>query len=236
MSEKKPLGCTIWIVSWVVTIWLGAQVYKACTPENKDVGEITPDAVKSATAELAQRDAERAALQAKVQPILDELKQQTVPVGPVIPKLSRAKLGAYFANLGIPFELASAVKGRRRFIGQHADKMTIVEIMGGSGDTAESVNLLMGVDNSMPEVTIRNTGAIMVFMRETGWDGGHDWAISKLKTGGAKVHAGVLYEVTSVMPGIFMVSAKPNAGAAKREPAREAASMPVRPFAGNRVE
>ena len=68
---------------------------------------------------------------------------------------------------------------------------------------------MFGLDKEHMDVLARNTGAVMVFMRETGWDGGHDWAIGKLKTGGKKTHAGVAYEVSNVMPGIFMLTANP---------------------------
>lgn len=135
--------------------------------------------------------------------------------GPARPAIagSKAAFESWFRRLGVDLAASTPVNGSPRDMGTSADKLLTVEVIG-RGDALEKASLLFAIDNSNTASVATITGAVMVFMRETGWNGGHDWVIKSMKAGKKveKTHGNVTYAVNQFMPGAFTLSAAPKVG------------------------
>lgn len=128
-----------------------------------------------------------------------------------------SSLRGWFERADFVFRSAPLADGRPRLLGQPPDKLTTAELIG-TGDVLEEAEITIGVVRDDSASLIRNTGIVMMFMRETGWPGGEKWAFDAMlkKDPPPKVNGTVSYKVTTVMreSGVFFVSADP-VGAAK---------------------
>lgn len=130
--------------------------------------------------------------------------------GPARPALkgSRAAFRAWFQKLGIEFKPSPLADGTARELG-HTGAMIVEAI--GYRDALERASFTFGLSKDDPAGLMTVTGALMVFMRETGWENGHTWVISTLKKpkGGTTSKNGVDYHVVPIMAGMYTLSAKP---------------------------
>lgn len=116
----------------------------------------------------------------------------------------------WFEDLGIGFQASTAVRGTPRMTGTHPDKLTSVELIG-FGEKLERTSVMFGLAKDAPAAMIRNTGVIMVFMRETGWEKGWKWATEAIGKGRVKKrHEKVDYVMQTIGDtGICVLSATP---------------------------
>ena len=116
----------------------------------------------------------------------------------------------WFQKMDIAFDQNTPLAdGTPRLLGKHADGYTMVELIG-HGDTLERASLMMGLVKE-PGPLLRNTGAIMVFMRETGWEKGWKWATASINNGRVtQRHGGVDYVMQTIGDiGVCVLSADP---------------------------
>lgn len=123
-----------------------------------------------------------------------------------------SQLRHWYERADIVFHSAPLADGTPRLLGRHPDGLTMVELIG-PGDELQSASITIGVAKDNADLLLRNTAALMVFMRETGWPGGEKWAFSVMPTDNPApmVHDGVRYTVTTVLrdSGVFIVAAEP---------------------------
>lgn len=184
-----------------VLLVIGLTVGKKSTTESAAVATppaVAPQPVAAPPPEPAPKVAPAATLSP------EEIAKRPAIAG------SRAAFRGWFAKLGVPLEASSAVDGVPRELGAVPAKLITVETMG-HGDLIEKATLIFGLEQGNTEALVAVTGAIMVFMRETGWKGGEKWVTQSLETDAdvKKKHGGVAYQVKNVMPGMFVLSAEP---------------------------
>ncbi len=125
-------------------------------------------------------------------------------------KPSMSAFKAWFEGLDVAFEQNTPLAdGTPRLIGKHADGLTMVELIG-HGETLQRASVMMGLVKEAGPLA-RNTGAIMIFMRETGWEEGWKWATDSIgKQEVIKHHGVVEYEMQTIPDtGVSVLSAKP---------------------------
>lgn len=141
----------------------------------------------------------------------------TVAVAPIAdnkPHLptSISSLRRWFERADLQFHSAPLSDGTPRLLGQHPDSMTMAELVG-TGDTLEQASITIGMARDHVESFVRNTGALIMFMRETGWPGGEKWALTVMnqESPAPTMHGGVVYTVTTALrgSGVFFVTAAP---------------------------
>ncbi len=97
-------------------------------------------------------------------------------------KPSVSAFKSWFQKMDIVFEQNTPLAdGTPRLMGKHADGYTMVELIG-HGETLERASVMMGLVKEAAPLA-RNTGAIMIFMRETGWETGWKWATTSIGKG-----------------------------------------------------
>lgn len=123
-----------------------------------------------------------------------------------------SQLRRWYERADLVFHSAPLADGTPRLLGRHPDGLTMVELIG-PGDELQSASITIGVAKDNAELLIRNTGALMVFMRETGWPGGEKWAFSVMPKDfpPSMAHDGVSYTVTTLLreSGVFIITAEP---------------------------
>lgn len=122
---------------------------------------------------------------------------------------SRAAFRNWFTRLaGLQFTAAELADGTPREMAQAG--MLILETIG-YGDALERTSLTFGIVKDDMESVMTATSAVIVFMRETGWEKGRSWVTSTMQKpkGGSITKNGVHYQVILMMPGMFNLSAKP---------------------------
>jgi hypothetical protein len=132
------------------------------------------------------------------------------PMGPALkPQVDSFK--GWFEKLEVTFEQSPMADGTPRLMGKSEDGMTMVELIG-HGQRLEQASLMFGLAKDAPGAMIRNTGAVMVFMRETGWEKGWKWATNAIgsKDPVTKRHDDVAYEMITIADtGVSVLTAKP---------------------------
>jgi hypothetical protein len=150
----------------------------------------------------AQYKRERAEQQAQAQP------PQPAPANRPALSGSRAAFRAWFQRLGLTFKSAPLADGTPREMGE--GNLLIIETIG-YGDALERTSLTFGVNKEDMASLATATGAMMVFMRETGWEKGSSWVTSTMAKpkGGKITKNGVDYAITPIIAGMYNLSAKP---------------------------
>ncbi len=117
---------------------------------------------------------------------------------------------AWFERLDLKFDSAPLHDGRPRQLGKTDDNTISIEAIG-YGDRLEQASLMFGVSRDNPLALVRATGALMVFMRELGWEDGHKWVTDQMSKGDAeKTKNGVTFRVQILKDfGITTVTALP---------------------------
>lgn len=117
-----------------------------------------------------------------------------------------AQLQKELAPLGVEFESSPLLDGRPRMFGASADSKTQIGLIG-HGGVLEQAELTFATG---PDVATRNALAITKILGATGWSqGGGDWVLGAVNAGGGKTtHGRVQYEVTTVVPGLYVLVAK----------------------------
>jgi hypothetical protein len=128
---------------------------------------------------------------------------------------SRAAFRGWFRKLGLEFERSPLADGTPR---EMATSGTLIVETIGYGDRLERASVTMGLVQGDMEGTIKATGAMMVFMRETGWEKGASWVTTTMQkpSGAGKTDKnGTHYELIKIMDGMYNLSAKPVAAVGK---------------------
>lgn len=204
---KVKTGCAVVLV--LVAGLAGLAALGAALPgEAKPVAVAAPPPAKTADA----LDHENAvAAQREASPIAAAPVAPSPPAKPHLPT-TVSSLRGWYEKLDVPFHSAPLLDGTPRLLGQSSDSMTTVDLIG-TGDNLEAASITIALVRDRPEVLIRNTGVLMLFMRETGWPGGEKWATDAMlkKDPPPKVHGTVTYTMTNVLrdSGVFIVSADP---------------------------
>jgi len=194
-DDKQKAGCGTILVAALLFTGLS----RLCSKTDSDQNAAVPTATATPT---AKPDAPKPP---NPQPV-------AAYEGPARPAIagSKAAFEDWFKRLGVALAPSTPVNGSPRDMGASADKLLTVEVIG-RGDAIEKASLMFAIDSSNTSAIATLTGAIMVFMRETGWNGGHDWVIKSMKASKKveKTHGNVTYSVNQFMPGAFTLSAAP---------------------------
>lgn len=123
---------------------------------------------------------------------------------------SQAAFKSWFERLDVKFDSSPLRDGRPRQLGKTEDNLVSVEAIG-YGDRLEQASLMFAVSRENPVALVRATGALMVFMRELGWEGGHKWVTDQMSKAEAETTKnGVAYKVQTLKElGITTITATP---------------------------
>ena len=114
-----------------------------------------------------------------------------------------------FEEIGVTFRASPLSDGTPRFTGRSEDQSTMVELIGRE-PALERASLMFGLPkDAQPASRATVTAAIAIFMRETGWEKGSDWATQAIGSGDAhQRHGDVEYRMQNVAStGINILSA-----------------------------
>ncbi|HEY5377888.1 MAG TPA: hypothetical protein VIK01_29605 [Polyangiaceae bacterium] len=219
-AKPWPIITAFLVIATVAVAFWAVRGKQAAECERAEAAVHAKLAANDPAGARAARSAAWAACQDAVR--LSELDRETVDAEAKVAAAASARraslpstisaLRQWFENIGVDFERSRLADDTPRLFGQTPDNMTLVELIG-HGDLLERASLTFGLSNELPpEVMVRNSGAIIAFMRETGWGGGQRWAIDSIgKSAVTETHNGVTYEMRPIGDvGVFVLSAQPS--------------------------
>lgn len=197
--NPQKLGCLQSLLA-LLGLFAMTAVIGWCGHGVSSVFSSAPPAAR--TAEMMADGAARVADRAEVDPA-------PTPSAAARPALrgSRAAFRAAFHKLDMTFESSPLADGTPREMARE-NGLAVESI--GAGDALERATLIFGLAKDDVSGALKATGAMMVFMRETGWEPGYRWVTSNLQTESATTkRSGVEYRLVRIMPGAFTLTAKP---------------------------
>jgi hypothetical protein len=217
--EKRQVNCPIAV--FLVLTGLPACESQACGDAKRNL-KGTPGApwyLTDVKRDCPADDSEASALVAREEAAADEREgkarleqveaQRRYEAARAKALADAAPFRNWFERLSFGFRESRPPDGALSLAGTNEDGTMVMF------DVRESVvtsaALMFALSRDTPEATVRTTGAIMVFTRETGWPEGNNWVVAQLeKGGGKKAQARVAYEVASVKEaGIHTLTASP---------------------------
>lgn len=205
-SEKRPRSFLLAVVAIVL-----AAVYSFVTRGERSAPAEANNAAPAPALDVIDHEATIAAKREEQVQAPAALASVVATSKPHL-RTTVSQLRSRYERADIAFHSAPLADGTPRLSGRHPDGLTMIELIG-PGDELQSASITIGVAKDNADLLIRNTGALMVFMRDTGWPGGEKWAFSVMPKDfpPSMVHDGVSYTVTTLLKesGVFIVTAEP---------------------------